>query len=238
MATRSPEMTWRSCWAHAGWGAPPYVTGTITSVSTISSFSPNGFTLATDLPFASNPLPIKLVTFDASKLTNTKSSINWELAACCSAAARFEIQRAGTDKSFVTIGTVGGSETNKLYNYIDNGLKNGINYYRLKMIDEDGKITYSRTVAIMNGVNGLMLTSLIPTMVTNSTTLTIASSKQQKLDLIITDIQGRVVQKQNHTIAAGNTNIQVSTDRFAAGVYQIVAVTAEGKTNLIRFIKQ
>jgi hypothetical protein len=217
-----------------------YQTGTITSVSDISNFitPDDAFTLITNLNETANPLPIRLLTFDASKLTNAKSSINWELAVCCSAAAKFAIERAGADKSFVTIGTVGGSETNRLYSYIDNGLKNGINYYRLKMIDEDGKITYSRTVAVMNGVNGLLLTSLIPTIVNNTATLTVASSNQQKLDLVIADMQGRIVKKQNLSVEAGSTNIELTLLGLAAGVYQLTGISTEGKTNTVRFMKQ
>jgi hypothetical protein len=217
-----------------------YETGTISSTNAISNFSipDNAFTLITDLDGLLNPLPISLISFDAIKLTNTKASLNWELAACCSAAARFEVERADGNRSFSKIATVNGSETNRFYTYTDNGLKSGINYYRLKMIDEDGKITYSRTVAIMNGVDGLLLTSLIPTIITNTATLTIASSNRQQLDLVIVDMQGRVMQKQNHTVAAGNTTIQLSTDRLPAGMYQLVGITAEGKTNMIRFIKQ
>jgi hypothetical protein len=224
----------------AGPTSPPYVTGTVTSVNTISSFIPvpNAFTLSTDLSFAGNPLPITLISFDATKLTNTRSSVNWELAACCSAVAKFEIQRAGADKNFATIGSVRGSATNTLYNYTDNGLNRGINYYRLKMIDEDGKTTYSRIVAVINDLDGLLLTSLIPGIINNEAALTITSSKEQKIDLLILDIQGRVMQKQNYTVRTGKTSIQLSVSRLAAGVYQLIGISPEEKTNGIRFIKQ
>ncbi len=212
--------------------------GPVTSLTAVSGFFSGVFSLASLDPSPINPLPITLISFDAFNLSNTKSSISWELGACCSAAAKFEIQRAGKDRGFVTIATIGGSETNRFYNYLDNNLKSGINYYRLKMIDEDGKITYSRTVAVMNGVDGLLLTSLIPTIVTNTSSLTIASSKQQKLDIIIVDMQGRVMLKRNITIAAGNSNIELPLHNLAAGVYQLTGVTAEGKTNTIRFLKQ
>jgi hypothetical protein len=213
-------------------------TGPVTSQTIITAAFSTLFTLGSIAAIPVNPLPINLISFDAAKLPDSKASINWELADYTSAAAKFEVQRANADKSFYAIATVSGSETNRLYSYIDFGLKNGINYYRLKMIDENGKVTYSRTVAVMNGVNGLLLTSLIPTMVTHSAMLTIASSGWQKLDLVITDIQGRVVEKLNHTIGAGNTSIQLSTDRLAAGIYQLTGMTAEGKTNTIRFIRQ
>jgi hypothetical protein len=198
------------------------------------------FTLATSDDYGANPLPITLLTFDASKLNNTKSSINWELAACCSATARFEIERAnGSNRGFSKIAAVNGSATGKVYNYIDNDLKTGINYYRLKMIDEDGKITYSKTVAVMNGVNGLLFTSLIPTVVTTTASLNIASSAAQKMDIVVVDMQGRVMLKRNYTIAAGNTSIELPViDLVVAGVYLLTGISAEGKTHSIRFIKQ
>jgi hypothetical protein len=212
--------------------------GDVKSLTALNGNFSNFFTLASLDPSPVNPLPINLISFDAPKLTNTTSSISWELAACCSSTAKFEIQRADANRSFTTICTIGGSETNRFYNYIDNGLKNSVNYYRLKMIDADGKITYSRTVAVMNGVNGLLLTSLIPTVVTNTATLTIASSNQQKLDIIIVDMQGRMMLKRNYTITPGNSNIELSLNGLAAGIYQLTGISAEGKTNTIRFIRQ
>ncbi|MEI9911667.1 MAG: T9SS type A sorting domain-containing protein [Bacteroidota bacterium] len=212
--------------------------GDVTSLSSITGPFNFNFTLASIAPYPENPLPIKLISFDAIKLANTKSSINWELAAYCSAAAKFEIQRANTDRFFLKIAVINGNETNKLYNYIDSDLKNGINYYRLKMIDEDGKITYSRTAAVMNGVNGLLLTSLIPTIVTNTASLTFASSAAQKIGILIVDLQGRIMLKQHRSVAAGNSTIQLSMKGIGAGVYQLTGISAEGKTNTIRFIKQ
>lgn len=202
----------------------------------VTSYGPFTFASLSALP--NNPLPINLISFDASKLTNTKALVNWELAVYCSKDAVFEVQRAGIDKRFVTVGSVGGSETSRFYNYTHNGLKTGINYYRMKMIDENGRITYSRTVAILNGVNGLLLTSLTPTVVHTTATLTITSSARNKIDLVIADVQGRIMKKQNYSINAGNTSIEIPVAALAAGTYQLFGMTAEGKTNVIRFIKQ
>ena len=105
------------------------------------------------------------------------------------------------------------------------------------MIDETGKISYSRTVAVMNGVKGLLLTSLVPTVVTNTATLTIASSTRQQLDIIIVDMQGRMVKKQHFTIDAGNTNIELPLSGLARGIYHLQGISADGKTNTIRFIR-
>ncbi|HEY6505100.1 MAG TPA: T9SS type A sorting domain-containing protein [Chitinophagaceae bacterium] len=213
--------------------------GPVTSLATMDNgFMQSNFTLASLDPIPINPLPIDLISFDAIKQNSTRSQLNWELAACCSPVAKFEIQRAHADRKFSTITTVNGQATSVLYNYTDNDLKNGINYYRLKMTDADGTVTYSRTVAIMNGVDGLLLTSLFPTIVSSSATLTVTASKEQKLDIIIIDMQGRVVGRQNYTVSEDNSNIQLSTESLPAGAYQLVGISAAGKTNMIRFIKQ
>ncbi|MBL7745020.1 MAG: T9SS type A sorting domain-containing protein [Chitinophagaceae bacterium] len=217
-----------------------YETGTIASTGGVSGFltPTNAFTLGTDLSYSANPLPINLISFNVSKLSSSKALLNWELAACCSSSAKFELQRTGVDKNFKMIATVGGSETDRFYNYTDNGLQNGVNYYRLKMTDADGTISYSKTVAVLNGAAGLLLTSLIPTIVSGSASLTVASSSRQKMDLLVVDMQGRVVQQQHHSLSLGNTTLTIPTAMLPAGTYQLVGVSAEGKTNVIRFIKQ
>jgi hypothetical protein len=216
-----------------------YQTGTIKTVSAVSNFaSPDTvFTLITDLDETANPLPVTLISFDAYKLSSTKSSADWELASVCSSAAKFEVQRAETNSGFVTIGTLPGNTNSKSYNFIDNDLKTGINYYRLKITGEDGKISYSRTVAVMNGVNTVLLTSMIPTVVNQSASLTVSSSTREKITIMITDMQGRVVQQNSYNIDNGNSTIEIGFDRLAAGVYQLTGITSSGRLNTIRFIK-
>ncbi|TMI74398.1 MAG: T9SS type A sorting domain-containing protein [Bacteroidetes bacterium] len=217
-----------------------YQTGTIQTLSAVSNFaSPDtAFTLITDLNETANPLPVTLITFDAHKLSATKSSVDWELASVCSPAAKFEVQRTETATGFVTIGAIPGTTTGKSYNFIDNDLKNGINYYRLKITGEDGQISYSRTIAIMNGVNTVLLTSMIPTVVNHSASLTVSSSAREKITIVVTDMQGRVVQQNSYNIDNGNSTIEIRFDRLVAGIYQLTGTTSSGRLNTIRFMKQ
>jgi hypothetical protein len=244
--------TYVSQWNGAFWTQEPtaivggtttiglYQTGTIKTTSAVSNFaSPDtAFTLITNLDETANPLPVTLITFDAHKLSSTKSSIDWELGSVCSPAAKFEVQRTGTASGFVTIGTLPGSTTGKSYNFIDNDLKNGINYYRLKITGEDGKINYSRTVAVMNGVSTVLLTSMIPTVVNHSASLTVSSSAREKITIIVTDMQGRIVQQNSYNIDNGNSTIELGFDRLATGIYQLTGTTSSGRLSTIRFMKQ
>jgi Secretion system C-terminal sorting domain len=214
---------------------PPYELGTITTTGDFSVFGP--FTLATNLPFNSNPLPIKLISFNAIKSSSNVALLKWELAACCSDAAKFEIEKSTDSGTFVAFDKVPGSLTNRFYTLPDNRLGKGITYYRLKMIDEDGTITYSKTVALINDETGLLITSLSPNPVQSNATIAISVAKACKLNLSICDLSGKIVKQWNASITEGNNSIPVNTEGLASGVYHIIASGNNNKA-IFRFIKQ
>src|SRR5436190_21788256 len=218
---------------------PPFATGYLQS-----QYAEGGiFTLATSsinniLGVSQSTLPIHLITFDATKINSSSALVNWQLADLSSAAEKFEVQRSGNDRNFVTIGTLSGKDNDRFYEYTDNELKTGVKLYRVRMTDKDGKITYTRIAAVINEVKGFLLTSLMPTIVTQSTRLTMASSDKQRIDIIVTDMQGRVMLRRSFSIVAGNTNIDLSMEKLQSGAYALTAVSEEGRMSTIRFIKQ
>ncbi|MGB3008276.1 MAG: hypothetical protein WBC06_17305, partial [Chitinophagaceae bacterium] len=123
------------------------------TISSWTKFSP--FAIST----MSKPLPIKLISFEATKISSSSSRLSWELAACCSSTARFEIERSTDARNYSLLSSLPGSETNRFYAYTDTRLAKGITYYRLKMTDADGKISYSNVVALINDKAGLLITS-------------------------------------------------------------------------------
>ena len=90
------------------------------------------------------PLPLDLLTFTVQKSGKT-SLLNWTTTNEVN-TDRFIIQRSQDGKSFADLGSVmslnNANAVNK-YNYVDNNPFNGINYYRLRNVDQDGKFTYS-----------------------------------------------------------------------------------------------
>ncbi|MBK9464660.1 MAG: T9SS type A sorting domain-containing protein [Chitinophagaceae bacterium] len=183
------------------------------------------------------PLPIKLVNFNAIKLNASRSLITWDLAACCSRDARFDVQRSADGINFSTITTIAGSETNRFYTYHDNTLQKGINYYRLKGIDVDGKISYSKVVAIINDASGLLLTTIAPNPVQDNMTVSLSAAKAATVRFVISDIAGRPVKQWSAPIAEGSNTISINAAGLAAGIYHLGAMTGDSKT-VIRFVKQ
>lgn len=214
---------------------PPYETGTITSTDDISSFG--DFTLITDQPFSINPLPVTLVGFDVIKQHST-ALLQWELAEYCSKNSKFELQRSHDGRDFVTYRIIPGNETSRFYQVMDNRLNPGLTYYRLRIVEEDGKISFSRIVTVMNGSPDLSLAALAPTLVTDITTVIITATGNRDAVLYITDMQGRVLLKKECQLTAGNTTIQLSAGNLVTGVYLIYAESRGQRTNSTRFIKQ
>lgn len=215
----------------------PFVVATlrIGPANTISQFG--YFTLATNQPFAINPLPVKLMFFNSTKLSDKKALLEWELAECCVNAVKFQVEKAGADQRFFSIATTGGNEASRFYSVYDHDLKAGLNYYRLKITDVDGTTFYSRIVVVMNGVSGVLLT-LSPAVTNGEVRLTITSATALPVDLLVADMTGRIVQKNQYKIQPGNNTIPLSLAHLHNGAYLIYGLTANGRTNPIRFIKQ
>ena len=93
-------------------------------------------------------LPVTLLSFDAA-LNNKIIQLNWKTSSEQNSKL-FEVQKSADGTNFYTAGIVsaaGNSSSTRSYNLTDKEL-NEFNYYRLKMVDLDGKYIISKTVLI------------------------------------------------------------------------------------------
>ncbi len=105
----------------------------------------------------SSIVPITLEKFTAS-LADKNVQLKWETANENN-FSHFEIQKSADVILFNTISTVYPSAT-KVYSYTDGNLLKATNYYRLKMIDKDGRYKYSKTVSVNNQNNNFSFSIL------------------------------------------------------------------------------
>jgi uncharacterized membrane protein (DUF4010 family) len=108
----------------------------------------------------------------------------------------------------------------------------------LKLIDKEGKISYSQIVAVLNGAKGVLLTSLIPTVVSSTATLTVSSSEKGNMQLMVTDMHGRIVKQQIAAIGIGNQQVILNLLSLPSGAYQVTAFMNNSQVGTIRFIRQ
>ncbi|MFM2358927.1 MAG: hypothetical protein RLY16_920 [Bacteroidota bacterium] len=106
-------------------------------------------------------LPVHFTDIRANRLSNGVSTqwvVNNEHA-----VVRYEIERSADGRTFEKIGTVAAQRSNnaivKYYNWMDAQPLETASYYRIKSVDEDGAIQYTRMVRI-NAVHSAMLISI------------------------------------------------------------------------------
>lgn len=99
--------------------------------------------------FSLKPLPITGLSLSAKKL-NKISLLNW-YTLTESNSSHFEVEKSRNGIGFATIGNVkakGNSNTQINYTFTDEKPAEGLNYYRIKEVDIDGKFEYSQTVKL------------------------------------------------------------------------------------------
>ncbi|TMI61820.1 MAG: hypothetical protein E6H07_18150 [Bacteroidetes bacterium] len=183
-------------------------------------------------------LPVQLLSFNAVKRNNTSSEILWELGVCCSRNASFEVQRSIDGNSFMRVITVGGSETNRFYKTEDDSLPEGMIYYRLKITDENGKITYSKVIMILNKKTVINSARLYPSIVLSTATLDINAEENKLLDYIITDMNGRVLSKKQLQVLRGNNRTELKLDHLAVGIFTIIISNGSKTIFIGQFARQ
>ena len=106
------------------------------TVTPITAFSPW-------IVASSSVLPINMDYFTGIKLTNSTHKLDWKVT-CSGAAANFELQRSSNSRDFSALNSIDADYVRCLqpFTYTDNSPLQGKNFYRLKVKDENGKITY------------------------------------------------------------------------------------------------
>ena len=100
------------------------------------------------------PLPVELMNLAANAINNTYIQVSWETKSEANSKT-FEVEASrGDAQHFTKIGELeaaGNSTTVRYYGLDDDFAQKGENFYRLKMVDLDGKYGYSDVVsAILN----------------------------------------------------------------------------------------
>ncbi|MFP5040654.1 T9SS type A sorting domain-containing protein [Parasediminibacterium sp. JCM 36343] len=164
-------------------------------------------------------LPVHIAGFKAVK-QGTVAAISWKTLSENNNKG-FDVERSINGNNWAAIQFVGAKGVANQYAVTDNAPLNGINYYRLKQIDIDGKSTYSTTVAVDFSANALGF-SFYPNPVKNRLTVSLQTinSKQASIDLV--SINGKKVKSINISNTDSNSNIAIDCSNVATGTYFLV----------------
>ena len=161
-------------------------------------------------------LPVTIIDFTAVKLSSSVL-LKW-YATYETNFKKYEIQRSIDGIVFSTIGTVLGQNLAN-YSFVDSKLPvANIIYYRLKMIDIDGKADISKTVTIRSNEH-FQDALVFPNPTAGKLTVQLEEALTQNSQLIISDITGRLVSQRS--IASGQKIIDIDPGKLAPGRYFI-----------------
>ena len=182
---------------------------------------------------AGGPLPVTLIDFTAS-LQNKSVLLQWKTANEKN-LSQFVIERSGDGTRFLPMKsmTVSGISTlTKDYSITDEQPLQGINFYRLKMVDADGKFTYSNIVAVkINLVNKLVI---FPNPA-DRILFVQASGNDENARIQIVDGAGRII-KELKVFLNGQTSFTIDISNIAKGMYHLILYKKE-KREVQTFIR-
>ena len=216
-------------WANAGRGG--YVgtpgAGTVTS-GNITSFS--DFALgSTDAAAATNPLPVQLAAFAATRQPGGAVALAWATASEIN-SARFEVERSPDGRTFALVATVvaqGASAAPRSYAARDAAAPASALYYRLRLVDADGAAAYS-PVAVVAGSQ-----PTAPVLAPNPAHDYLRLAAALPTTYTVRSVLGHIV--LSGAVAGGPTLVPVAG--LPAGIYFLETRTAEGHL-VQRFVKE
>lgn len=160
------------------------------------------------------PLPIKLLSFNAQR-QNSAVVINWQTEEEINSKV-YRIERSSDGVSFSAIADVPSNNkaAGSRYMYTDATPLDGINYYRLKSIDIDGKYAYTNVRVVIFTIASTII-SVYPNPVED--VLFIDNNFQgRKVSIQISELTGKKVLQ---IVTDTKPHIKISSGSLFAGIY-------------------
>jgi len=165
-------------------------------------------------------LPVELINFNA-ELINHSTLLSW-LTGNEINVNNYTIQASIDAIRFKEIGTIIASNK-KQYYFTDVNPANGLNYYRLKIIDENGsyKLSEIKAVSLLNNDEKV---TLFPNPAQQFFTVSFKQNSYINTEIVLADITGRIIQKTNILSPLTTINLQ----NLEKGIY-IIQIKENGK---------
>lgn len=184
-------------------------------------------------------LPVNLVSF-TGKEESGQSVLNWSTAQEQN-SDYFEIDRSAQENGgYTSIGKVGAAHNSSQltnYTFTDASPASGINYYRLKMADLDGKFVYSGVVVLNYNSNSQNLISVYPNPAHESFQLQFKNMQPGKYEMSLLSQAGQVVLTRSIQVSDPvNHQETVTLPTLASGTYVVRIVDQSSKTYISKLL--
>lgn len=181
---------------------------------------------------------IQPFTFTAAKDVNNTVNVQWAAINEID-SLRYEIERSLDGVTFDLLGKVNaGDNPDSLQQYLFNDDKpyQGVNYYRLKQINKDGRFIYSKIVSVGLEKTGVQYV-VFPNPAVYSSTIRILADMNQVTVRFIDALGRRVFAKTFSTLKIGE-EIKIPLAGLSSGVYFLTLTSDTGTSSHKVFVHQ
>jgi hypothetical protein len=183
--------------------------------------------------------PALMMSFDG-QVQNQAANLNWvmENETNCK---YFVIERSGDTGGYDSIGVVTGLNNNNqtTYIYSDDHMLNGNNYYRLRQVDMEGVLRYSKVVSLYDMQQETApKMSVYPNPTTATLNFSINSASTQQIFVQIYSISGVLLQTSEQTLTTGNNLQSIAVNNLKSGNYFLKVSNPENNNQFVQpFVK-
>jgi hypothetical protein len=212
-STPSTNMNCGGTYAHACSNPNLYGPSTISSAGTVMG--------ATILPISLEGLTVELNS-------NKTVELDWNTAQETN-SSHFDIQRSQDGNVWTVIGGVvakGNSPLPSVYSFTDENPSAGTNYYRLRMVDLDGKFTFS-AIRVIHSSALVSQVSFYPNPARNYVNVALGAGSTTEVTVRLINQSGQVLQEKK--AASGNGAVlSFPVQQYVTGLYILSVEGADG----------
>jgi carboxypeptidase T len=178
-------------------------------------------------------LPLDFLSFNGRLLPDETVYLDWDVANEVN-HEYFEIEKSIDGTTFSAIGKVTGIPP---YNFTDVNPIEGINYYRLRQVDKDGKYSFSKTIKVTY-LPKTYKVSIYPNPVKNTLNIEVPRKGNHLTTIIITDITGKFILRQTYQQTTQNNIIKIDVSSWKSQQYIVKVMNEKGETiSLQQFLR-
>jgi hypothetical protein len=175
-------------------------------------------------------LPVELLSFTVQK-QNAAVHLTWSTASETD-FSHFVVEHSADAINFSSLRIVKAAGQNGQYNLVDEHPFSGTNFYRIKMVDNDRSVDYSKTVAIkMESIRQFIIS---PNPATDQFMVHVNTSSVFTERVSITNMAGVIVAEQNIFLIEGINHHRLNIASLAKGIYIIKLQTSGVCAQLIK----
>ncbi len=151
--------------------------------------------------------------------------LQYSVSCTSSPTVQLIMERSSDNATFVAINTLTASNVRcaQPFEYVDAKPAANKNYYRLKIIDANGGVSYSNTLVMINAASGFDFLGISPNPLVGNgqQTLNISSAKNAAYNLRLIDVMGKVIQQQKILLNAGSNSVVMNWGNLPSGMYAV-----------------